>query len=89
MTDDYESMNETMERVAIDDYYETRGKICWHCGGKKICGCVTCSDESGPKKCVVCSGKAKWNNYPEEKPNAVQHNNVMKQRFKRYLESIG
>lgn len=45
-----EDMKETMERVAVDEYYETRGKVCWHCAGTKMCNCISC-----PGKCVVCS----------------------------------
>lgn len=78
-------MKETMERVAVDDYYESRGKVCWHCQDKKICECISCASESGPGECVICSGKAKWSKFPSERANAPQANAIMKRRFRDYL----
>lgn len=63
-----------------------QSQSCWHCHGKLKCGCIACASETGPGLCVVCSGKAQWDNMPSEGGNAGQHNAIMRRRFLDYIE---
>ena len=54
-------MQETFERVDRDDYYESRGQVCWHCAGASVCDCISCWNAitASAGKCRVCELKGK------------------------------